>query len=109
MDIEDAHKLKLLTTEEVKALFYQFFDENREKRAEEVYNIVTDTNEQIAYLRASVIGILIDECTRVFMENEEAILNGEFEGTLIKSIKPELSIFIQIRCNNKFFYFTFPV
>ena len=36
MDIEDAHKLKLLTTEEVKALFYQFFDENREKRAEEV-------------------------------------------------------------------------
>lgn len=90
MDIEDAHKLKLLTTEEVKALFYQFFDENREKRAEEVYNIVTDTNEQIAYLRASVIGILIDECTRVFMENEEAILNGEFEGTLIKSIKPEL-------------------
>lgn len=90
MDIEDAHKLKLLTTEEVKALFYQFFDENREKRAEEVYNIVMDTNEQIAYLRASVIGILIDECTRVFMENEEAILNGEFEGTLIKSIKPEL-------------------
>ena len=90
MDIEDAHKLKLLTTEEVKALFYQFFDENREKRAEEVYKIVTDTNEQIAYLRASVIGILIDECTRVFMENEEAILNGEFEGTLIKSIKPEL-------------------
>lgn len=90
MDIEDAHKLKLLTTEEVKALFYQFFDENREKRAEEVYNIVTDTNEQIAYLRASVIGILIDECTRVFMENEEAILNGEYEGTLIKSIKPEL-------------------
>lgn len=90
MDIEDAHKLKLLTTEEVKALFYQFFDENREKRVEEVYNIVTDTNEQIAYLRASVIGILIDECTRVFMENEEAILNGEFEGTLIKSIKPEL-------------------
>lgn len=90
MDIEDAHKLKLLTTEEVKVLFYQFFDENREKRAEEVYNIVTDTNEQIAYLRASVIGILIDECTRVFMENEEAILNGEFEGTLIKSIKPEL-------------------
>ncbi len=90
MDIEDAHKLKLLTTEEVKALFYQFFDENREKRAEEVYNIVTDTNEQIAYLRASVIGILIDECTRVFIENEEAILNGEFESTLIKSIKPEL-------------------
>lgn len=90
MDIEDAHKLKLLTTEEVKLLFYQFFDENREKRAEEVYNIVTDTNEQIAYLRASVIGILIEECTRVFMENEEAILNGEFEGTLVKSIKPEL-------------------
>ena len=86
MDIEDAHKLKLLTHDETKGLYMLFFDEKRRKRIEEVCRIVTDVNEQIAYLRSSVIGALIKECTRVFAENEEKILAGEFEGTLIKHI-----------------------
>ena len=42
-------------------------------------------------MRATIIGILIGECTRVFMENEEAILDGTFEGTLIKNISPPLN------------------
>jgi dGTPase len=87
MDIEDAHKLKLLTTEETKELYESFFDKKKKDRAKEVYQIVTDTNEQIAYLRATVIGILIHECAHVFIENEELILNGTFEGSLIKHIK----------------------
>ena len=86
MDIEDAHKLKLLTTRETIELFESFFDEKKKNRAKDIYKIVTDTNEQIAYLRASVIGILVNECARVFIENEEAILNGTFEGALIKHI-----------------------
>ena len=86
MDIEDAHKLKLLTHDETKGLYMQFFDEKRRKRIEEVCRVVTDVNEQIAYLRSSVIGALIKECTRVFTENEEKILTGEFEGTLIMHI-----------------------
>ena len=86
MDIEDAHKLKLLTHDETKGLYMLFFDEKRKKRIEEVCRIVTDVNEQIAYLRSSVIGALIKECTRVFTENEEKILTGEFEGALIKHI-----------------------
>lgn len=86
MDIEDAHKLKLLTHDETKELYMLFFDEKRRKRIEEVCRIVTDVNEQIAYLRSSVIGALIKECTRVFIENEENILAGEFDGALIKHI-----------------------
>lgn len=86
MDIEDAHKLKLLTHDETKELYMLFFDEKRKKRIEEVCRIVTDVNEQIAYLRSSVIGALIKECTRVFIENEENILAGEFDGALIKHI-----------------------
>ena len=86
MDTEDAHKLKLLTHDETKGLYMLFFDEKRKKRIEEVCRIVTDVNEQIAYLRSSVIGALIKECTRVFTENEKKILAGEFEGALIKHI-----------------------
>lgn len=84
MDIEDAHKLKILTTEETIDLFMACFDEKRQERIRETFARVSDRNEQIAYLRSSVIGLLIKECTQVFVSHEEAILDGEFEGTLIK-------------------------
>ena len=86
MDIEDAHKLKILTSDETKSLFLNFFDENRRNRRLETMNLVSDVNEQIAYLRSSVIGQLIDECATVFVANEEAILNGSFDSALIKCL-----------------------
>jgi len=86
MDIEDAYKLKLLTPRETKELYLLFLDEKKKARVEEVFRLVADENEQIAYLRATIIGILIKECTQVFMENEEDILAGTFEGALIKHI-----------------------
>ena len=86
MDIEDAYKLKLLTPREAKELYMLFLDDKKKKRVEKVFDFVSDGNEQIAYLRATIIGILIQECTRVFIENEEAILDGAFEGALIKHI-----------------------
>jgi len=86
MDIEDAHKLRILTSDETKNLFLNFFDENRKARRQETMLMVTDVNEQIAYLRSSVIGQLIDECSAVFVENEEAILNGTFTSSLIKKL-----------------------
>ena len=62
------------------------FDETRQARIRETFTRVNDKNEQIAYLRSSVIGLLIKECTQVFVQNEEQILEGEFEGALIKHI-----------------------
>lgn len=88
MDIEDAHKLGLLTTEQTMALFLNFFPKERQEKMQEVMNVVTDINEQIAYLRSSVIGLLVDECSRIFIENEDAILKGEFTGSLVKNISP---------------------
>ncbi|MDI9626631.1 MAG: dNTP triphosphohydrolase [Bacteroidota bacterium] len=86
MDIEDAHKLNLVSTEKAKELLLSFFDsERREKRLSNL-SLVSDLNEQIAYLRASVIGLLVAECTKVFMENEDLILSGKFEGSLIKKL-----------------------
>ncbi|MFV0391719.1 MAG: deoxyguanosinetriphosphate triphosphohydrolase [Paludibacteraceae bacterium] len=88
MDIEDAHKLRLLTTEETKELYMNFFTDDKKKRREYTLKIVSDTNEQIAYLRASVIGQLIKECTDIFLANEQSMLNGTFDGSLIKQISP---------------------
>jgi dGTPase len=51
--------------------------------------MVDDINEQLAYLRSSIIGLLVDECSRVFIEYEDAFLNGTFEGALIERIEPQ--------------------
>lgn len=84
MDIEDAHKLRILTSDETKNLLLGFFDNERKARRQETMNLVSDVNEQIAYLRSSVIGQLIDECSAVFADNEESILEGSFNTSLIK-------------------------
>ena len=89
MDIEDAHKLKILSTEETKELFMDFLDDKQRDRAKKTFEFVNDPNEQIAYLRSSVIGLLIKECVQVFLANEERILDGDFQGSLIKHISPQ--------------------
>ncbi len=86
MDIEDAHKLKILTTQETKDLLLSYFPEERQAHMLDTLHIVSDLNEQIAYLRSCVIGLLIRECTQAFLDNEEQILEGAFEGSLIKHI-----------------------
>lgn len=86
MDIEDAHKLRIVTTEKAKELLLGFFDSELKERKIRTLSYVSDTNEQIAYLRAGVIGQLVNECSEIFLANEEKILAGQFKGSLIKQI-----------------------
>lgn len=88
MDIEDSHKLKILSFDETEELLLSFFDEQTQegirKRIKD--ESMTDSNEMIVYMRACVIGKLENECVKAFVENEEAILNGTFSGSLIQHI-----------------------
>ncbi|MDR2627343.1 MAG: dNTP triphosphohydrolase, partial [Dysgonamonadaceae bacterium] len=86
MDLEDAHKLKLLTAEETITLLQDHLPEEKRNHACRIMQMVDDVNEKIAYLRSTVIGLLIDECSRVFLEQEAAILQGSFHGALIDHI-----------------------
>lgn len=86
MDIEDAHKLKILTTAETQELLMGFFTEERKEKIRKVMELISDRNEQIVYLRSCAIGCLERECVRIFTEHEDDILNGTFEGTLINRI-----------------------
>lgn len=88
MDIEDAHKLNIQSTEKTIELLIQFFEGDRLDRVIRNLDFVDDANEKIAYLRSSIIGQLVHECAEVFLKNENKILKGSFEGSLIKNISP---------------------
>lgn len=86
MDIEDAHKLKILTTPETKDLLLSYFSEGQQKHIIERMSTLGDLNEQVVYLRSCVINSLETECVKAFVDNEEAILAGKFTGSLIDHI-----------------------
>ncbi|SMO61310.1 dGTPase [Saccharicrinis carchari] len=86
MDVEDAHKLRILHTHRTKEILMAFLAEEEDRGArrkiEELCREVTDINEQITLIRASVIGKLVGMCTRIFKDNYDAIMSGNFKGSL---------------------------
>lgn len=90
MDLEDAYKLGIMSYDQVRYLFLSFYDRNTDGKKletiEKTIRLVTDCNEQVSYMRAGVIGKLIYECTDIFMEYQNEIMDGEFEGNLIGSL-----------------------
>lgn len=89
MDIEDAHKLHIITTEQTSELLLSFFEGDTRKKIEQAYPSVTDPNERIIYLRSCVINLIEQECVKAFIKYEDDILSGTFEGSLISHTKPE--------------------
>lgn len=86
MDIEDAHKLKILSTETVIDLLLAFFKPERRDHIIERMHYVEDPNEKVAYLRSCAVGVLVNCCRQAFLDNEEAILNGTFSGSLLSAV-----------------------
>ena len=88
MDIEDSHKLKILSFAETEHLLLSFFDEEIQQKIRQriIDEELTDENEKVVYMRASVIGKLENECVAAFLAHEEEILAGTFKGSLIDHI-----------------------
>lgn len=88
MDIEDSHKLKILSFAETEHLLLSFFDEDIQQKIRQriIDEELSDENEKVVYMRASVIGKLENECVAAFLAHEEEILAGTFEGSLIDHI-----------------------
>lgn len=88
MDMEDAHKLKILSFEQTRDLMLGFVSPDRRVHIIERAADTADLNEQVAYFRSCAIGALEHECVQVFVEHEEEILNGSFHGSLIDAACP---------------------
>lgn len=90
MDLEDAHKLKIIGQDEVISLFMGFFDEGEHPRMKRTLDRLDDPNERIAYLRSNAIGAMVVDCAKVFSDSEDKILEGSFQGSLINNMSPLL-------------------
>ena len=84
IDLEDAYKSKMLKYDEVCKLLSELLD----KKLDVVrLESIEDDQDKISYLRAKAIGILIEQAYHVFIDNQDVILSGEFEGRLLQQIK----------------------
>ena len=88
MDLEDSHKPKILSFAATEHMLLSFFDEDIQQKIRQriIDEELTDENEKVVYMRASVIGKLENECVAAFLAHEEEILAGTFEGSLIDHI-----------------------
>ena len=79
IDLEDGCRLGLVSFEETVEMMASILGGqfNNEKLKKHI-----GLNEKLGVLRALVIGKLVDECTALFLDQEQAILNGTFDFAL---------------------------
>jgi dGTPase len=87
VDLEDAHKLNIISTQQTKDLMLAFFDEQTDKKhlasIHKTLSQLTDENEQITILRSRVINKLIECCIEIFWEHYSDIMNGKMHKGLM--------------------------
>lgn len=91
MDIEDAHRLRILSLGEVADLFLAFFNQTDADRMRRGMSHLDDPSEKVGYLRSNVIGALVAECAAIFAENEGSMLDASFKGTLTQHLPSRLN------------------
>lgn len=90
IDMEDAHRLGIVSVEKIKELFLPFFENTTDYRTrdyiEAKMNAIPDANRSIGYLRAMWIGLMTEKLAGAFMENETQLLEGTLEKDLLKCL-----------------------
>jgi dGTPase len=90
IDLEDAHRLRIIEHNECVDVFLQLLKEpegDKNKQIEERLNTIEDKNSQISYLRAKSISYLIYRAGELFKENLDKILSGTLDSALYDLIK----------------------
>lgn len=88
MDIEDAYKLNILSFGEAESILSAYLSEDELTDAQRVLRCIGDDNECIGYLRSRAINALAEEAASIFIDSEEDILAGTFQGGLLSHLSP---------------------
>lgn len=85
IDMEDAHRLGIVSTSDCESLFYQLVrSENTDmKRVDEKLHQIKDKNERISYLRAKVINSLINKATDLYQFHFTEIMDGSLNKAIL--------------------------
>ncbi len=91
IDLEDAHRLHIITLDTFKDMFLPFFDNekaeyNTRDYIEKKLARINDDNQKVQYIRARWIGLMIEKMSDIFMAHEEELLNGTLEKDLLKCL-----------------------
>ncbi len=90
IDLEDAHRLHIISLETFKDMFLPFFENETEYNSrgyvEKKLANINDDNQKVQYIRARWIGLMVEKLSKIFMEQEEALLNGTLEKDLLKCL-----------------------
>lgn len=94
IDMEDAHRLHIITTATFMDMFLPFFDNeteeyNKRSYLEKKLDNINDDNQKVQYVRARWIGLMIDKIAKVFMAQEEQLLAGTLESDLLKCLSTD--------------------
>lgn len=80
IDLEDAHRLKILSYEEVKSYLLPF--SNSKTIEDRLKNDYEDDDAKIGLLRAKAINTLTNICAGIFFDQQETLLKGELNYSL---------------------------
>lgn len=89
IDLEDAHRLHIISLQKFIDLFLPFFNEEGEEYGSQAYVLkkidkINDDNQKVQYIRASWINLMIQKMADVFMEHEAELLAGTLQNDLLK-------------------------
>lgn len=86
IDLEDAHRLKILSYDQVTRLLLAVCDDPKlEGRLEA--DAFSDEDAKISLLRAKAINKLIFQCVDIFFNEQELILKGDFNKSLTDALE----------------------
>jgi dGTPase len=87
IDLEDAHRLRIFSTEFVTDLLLRIIqlneNEDLNKIKDTLLRLSEDANEAVSYLRAKAINYFTNRCASIFWENREAIISGRMDTGLM--------------------------
>ena len=99
IDMEDAHRLGIISTADCENLFMdliQSVNEKDAKRSAEKLLLFSNKNERISYLRAKVINALINKSTELYQQNFSEIIDGTLNKALLDIFKSESESFQEV-------------
>lgn len=89
VDLEDAARLKILPFQQVCDILRDLVGKVEDRSSMDridayIQQYVDEPEKQLSFLRSRCIGLLIEGCSRAFVNHQEQILKGELNNSLIK-------------------------